>query len=259
MTDKKNNFEKDINVPSKEQKNDSLKNQDKNFNENFTQEKEQIIINGEPENCKILFRCKHINDLKAYDMIRNGIKITPENAPVGDFDLMLIENTDSPFGFSSVCKRNSKENVWEYSGFGHSGACSIVTALLKQLARKTQELEVICKAFDIEYAYNDDGKIFGRSNKLRSLEQECEELRVAYNKAQDILGRVNGANELKSYSLQESIKECERYRKALAEIEQVINNILSSCLGRNTVGCRPAHNVCGDLIKILDIINKAKG
>lgn len=51
----------------------------------------------------------------------------------------------------------------------------------------------------------------------------------------------------------------DRYRKALEEIEQVINNILNSCLGRNTVGCRPAHNVCGDLIKILDIINKAKG
>lgn len=50
-----------------------------------------------------------------------------------------------------------------------------------------------------------------------------------------------------------------RYRKALEEIEKVINNILNSCLGRNTVSCRPAHNVCGDLINILDIINKAKG
>ena len=38
-----NNFEKDINVPSKEI-NDSLKNQDKNFNEKFTQEKEQILL-----------------------------------------------------------------------------------------------------------------------------------------------------------------------------------------------------------------------
>ena len=119
MADKENSFEKDINVPSKE----------------------QIIINGEKEDCKILFRCKHIDDLAAYNMIRNGIKITPENAPIGDFELMLIENTDSPFGFSSVCKRNNKEDVWEYSGFGHSGACSIVTALLKRLDLKTQECE----------------------------------------------------------------------------------------------------------------------
>ena len=53
--------------------------------------------------------------------------------------------------------------------------------------------------------------------------------------------------------------QSDRYRKALEEIEKVINNILNSCLGRNTVSCRPAHNVCGDLINILDIINKAKG
>lgn len=46
MTDKKNNFEKDINVPSKEQTNDSLKNSDKNFNENCAHDKEQIIIDG---------------------------------------------------------------------------------------------------------------------------------------------------------------------------------------------------------------------
>ena len=108
-------------------------------------DKEQIIIDGEKEDCKILFRCNHIDDLAAYNMIRNGIKITPENAPIGDFELMLIENTDSPFGFSSVCKRNNKEDVWEYSGFGHSGACSIVTALLKRLARKTQECEELKK------------------------------------------------------------------------------------------------------------------
>lgn len=54
-------------------------------------------------------------------------------------------------------------------------------------------------------------------------------------------------------------QECEQYEQALEEIEKVINNILNSCLGRNTVSCRPAHNVCGDLINILDIINKAKG
>lgn len=44
MANKENNFEKDINVPSKEQTNDSLKNSDKNFNENCTHDEEQIII-----------------------------------------------------------------------------------------------------------------------------------------------------------------------------------------------------------------------
>ena len=68
---------------------------------------------------------------------------------------------------------------------------------------------------------------------------------------------------IKNYFKAENLNEKQdlentRYRKALEEIEKVINNILNSCLGRNTVSCRPAHNVCGDLINILDIINKAK-
>ena len=48
------------------------------------------------------------------------------------------------------------------------------------------------------------------------------------------------------------------YDRSLEDIEKVINNILNSCLGRNTVGCTPAHNVCGDLIKMLNIVSKAK-
>ena len=262
-------------------------------------DKEQIIINGEKEDCKILFRCKHIDDLAAYNMIRNGIKITPENAPIGDFELMLIENTDSPFGFSSVCKRNNKEDVWEYSGFGHSGACSIVTALLKRLDRKTQEFETICKAFDIEYGYDEEtGAIIGRCNKLIEKEKVLEEYKQSLdekNKFLQDLG-ISASGEFKRIKFyiedlknkyNEKVEECEelkeenqqlrnnlsdslmfrftsqdkqinRYLKALEEIEKVINNILNSCLGRNTVSCRPAHNVCGDLINILDIINKAK-
>ena len=81
------------------------------------------------------------------------------------------------------------------------------------------------------------------------LKEECEALKLENQE----LWRI------KVQSLNEKLKlrnTC--YRKALEEIEKVINNILNSCLGRNTVSCRPAHNVCGDLIKILDIINKAK-
>lgn len=76
--------------------------------------------------------------------------------------------------------------------------------------------------------------------------QECEELWVAYNKAQDILGRIDVANELKSYSLQKSIKECDRYHKALEAIEKKCCAVLN-----------------GDekilyAYKIKEIINKAK-
>lgn len=125
--------------------------------------------------------------------------------------------------------------------------------------------------------------------------QEYEELQVAYNKAQDIIGRVNGANELKSYSLQESIKECEelkeeiealekinrrndqellrrltyasnaekqrdRYRKALEEIAKIVTqdrNIKDVCL---IPTCLETGRVAYDIQQqIIDIINKAKG
>lgn len=57
-TDNENIFARDTNVSSKEQTNDSLKNQDKNFNENFTQEKEQIMIDGiDASKCKYLPYC----------------------------------------------------------------------------------------------------------------------------------------------------------------------------------------------------------
>ena len=61
------------------------------------------------------------------------------------------------------------------------------------------------------------------------------------------------------YGLQKEIEENDRYRKALEEIDKVINNIFDRCLGHKTDGCTPVHNVCEELIKILDIINKAKG
>lgn len=88
--------------------------------------------------------------------------------------------------------------------------------------------------------------------QLASKTQECEELK---EENQELRNSLSGSLMFRFTSQD---KEVARYRKALEEIEKVINNILNSCLGRNTVGCRPAHNVCGDLIKILNIINKTK-
>lgn len=49
--------------------------------------------------------------------------------------------------------------------------------LQDQLARKEQELGKICKAFDIEYAIDEEtGNLFGRCNKLYKKEQERKEL-----------------------------------------------------------------------------------
>ena len=92
--------------------------------------------------------------------------------------------------------------------------------------------------------------IIALGEQLKAKEQECEELKERLERTEE---------DLKYQCVDCMNVKSDRYRKALEEIEKVINNILNSCLGRNTVSCRPAHNVCGDLINILDIINKAKG
>lgn len=136
-----------------------------------------------------------------------------------------------------------------------------VETLTEQLARKTQELEVICKAFDIEYAYNDDGKIFGRSNKLRSLEQECEELkgRLEYirNENKNLKDSAT-AEQLDYVSLKNYISTLEfaenRYRKALEEIEEIVKQ---TCRKRCANDCLGTKKHCG-YGAIFKIVNKAK-
>ena len=86
--------------------------------------------------------------------------------------------------------------------------------------------------------------------KLKRKTQECEELKERL---------VRTEEDLKYQCVDCMNVKSDRYREALEKIEKVINNILNSCLGRNTVSCRPAHNVCGDLINILGIISRAKG
>lgn len=171
MDKNKQNFAKDINVPSKEQTNDSLKNSDKNFNENCTHNKEQIII--------------------------DGIQYNKFGGFYVDYDL-----NGKFLSISSSAK--------EYK---------ILKSLIEQLARKTQE---------------------------------CEELKKQLKTSEK--WRINAE------SLNEKLSiEKYRYLKVLEEIDKVINNIFDKCLGHKTDGCTPVHNVCEELIKILDIISKAKG
>lgn len=181
-------------------------------------DKEQIIINGKEKDCKILFRCKHIDDLEAYDMIRNGIEITPENAPVSDFELMFIEKTSSPFGFSSVYKRNNREDVWEYSGFGHSGAASIVTALLRQLARKTHKCEQReIELLNMEKARNE------LVDRVIMLEQECEELKEKYKWYEHYKKAALYNKDL----CNKKSDEIACYKQALKKIKKIVSNMSS--------------------------------
>lgn len=128
----------------------------------------------------------------------------------------------------------------------------------KQLARKTQECKKLNnKIIDMNSIIEDaainlgnkDFTLYDLPFEIKKLSQECEELKERLDRTEE---------DLKYQCVDCMNVKSDRYRKALEGIEKVINNILNSCLGRNTVSCRPAHNVCGDLINILDIINKAK-
>ena len=91
----------------------------------------------------------------------------------------------------------------------------------KQLARKKQELETICKAFDIEYGYDEEtGAIVGRCNKLIEKEKVLEEYKQSLdekNKFLQDLG-ISASGEFKRIKFyiedlknkyNEKVKECE--------------------------------------------------
>lgn len=91
----------------------------------------------------------------------------------------------------------------------------------KQLARKTQQLETICKALDIEYGYDEEtGAIVGRCNKLIEKEKVLEKYKQSLdekNKFLQDLG-ISASGEFKRIKFyienlknkyDEKVKECE--------------------------------------------------
>lgn len=146
----------------------------------------------------------------------------------------------------------------------------------KQLARKTQELETICTTFDIVYAYDDNRVIYGRCNKLREKEQELYLVKnEIHSKTEYIQEQLNVIDQLKEENeeLKERLERTEddlkhqcidcmnvksdRYRKALEEIEGILDN------GTADTQINAAHLVhqhyLARFCDIRDIISKAKG
>ena len=59
--------------------------------------------------------------------------------------------------------------------------------IYKRLKRKEQELKRVCKAFDIEYAIDEEtNELYGRCNKLYKKEQECKELKQLLTEIKEI-------------------------------------------------------------------------
>ena len=220
----------------------------------------EIIIDGEREKVNILFECNHIEDIEAFDMIKQGIEITPQNAPIGDFKIKIISNIHSPYGFSSICSKSKKSEDWEYMGLGHSGACSIVTALLKELSIKTAECEeLFAKTYQMWMYYIANG--INNASDL-NIQHLLEDL----GKITKMLAELcNIKDSTLSYYAGQALDETNRYRKALEEIEELVKSLNENrmCFYDDVNDCSNCdmNTDCNYLrkFKILDIISKAKG
>jgi hypothetical protein len=184
--------------------------------------KEQIIIDGVREGCEILFECGSVDDLASYDMIKKNIKITPENAPVDDYDIRLIANPHSPYGFSSIFKRNKNVDEWEYMGFGHSGACSVVTALLKQLARKISECEELKRQKTI---------LKSRSKHLEHWKDNLLKENDRYRKALEEIEVTIAALHFRTLPFQQGITH--ELADRVQYYKNIIRDIISKARGKN--------------------------
>lgn len=83
-----------------------------------------------------IYKCHHVQDRKCYPTLKDV-----------EFDetseYILIENPNSCYGFSALWLKDRKNKIYEYDGFGHSGACSIVSSLLKELTKQLNNKEPI--------------------------------------------------------------------------------------------------------------------
>ena len=149
----------------------------------------------------------------------------------------------------------------------------------KQLARKTQECEKLNnKIIDMNSIIEDaainlgnkDFTLYDLPFEIKKLSQECENLKAEEKYLKQCCQKAG--EELAKHSFEYDGKEknlvvqaielnekYEKLKKALEEIEEVIDSIFDRCPWRKTDSCMPVYNVCEELIKTLDIINKTKG
>lgn len=148
----------------------------------------------------------------------------------------------------------------------------------KQLKRKEQECEKLNnKIIDMNSIIEDaainlgnkDFTLYDLPFEIKKLRQECETLKAEEKYLKQCCQKAG--EELAKHSFEYDGKEknlvvqaielnekYEKLKKALEEIEEVIDSIFDRCPWRKTDSCMPVYNVCEELIKTLDIINKVK-
>ena len=156
--------------------------------------------------------------------------------------------------------------------FGTCGANSTCPYKIAEL--KTQECEKLsilaqeesARNAYIEYELND--KLKQKTQEYENLKSEERYLKQCCEKAGGELAKHSFDYDGKEKNLvvqaMELNEKYEKLEKALEDIEGIIKQtkqrvFCQHCAWYNTDGCDPSDKTCGDFIKILDIINKAKG
>ena len=93
--------------------------------------KVQHVFNGEisEEEIAPIYKCHHVEDSKYYPTLKD-VQFDETS------EYILIENPNSCYGFSALWLKDKKNKIYEYDGFGHSGACSVVCSLLQKLIKE---------------------------------------------------------------------------------------------------------------------------
>lgn len=136
---------------------------------------------------------------------------------------------------------------------------------LDQLKAKEQELETICKAFDIEYVIDEEtGNLIGRCNKLYKKEQECDELKEKINYMEEYVNTVeNARNEFEKESKvlkaekEQAEQKLERIRESLTNITEAGLCEAKECGCDDNKECLECTlNEIRDVIQIIDEVNR---
>lgn len=75
-----------------------------------------------------IYRCHHVNDRKYYPELKE-VKFIKES------EYIIVESPNSCYGFSALWLKDRKNKIYEWDGFGHSGACSVICSLLQEVVK----------------------------------------------------------------------------------------------------------------------------
>lgn len=186
--------------------NDSLKNSDKNFNENCTHNKEQIIIDG----CNVL-KCRYYQ----YKTLKDCEMRYPES---GDCEIGLINYLfNGNLDMEKLCVDNPN-------------------CIFKQLARKTQECKKLNdKIIDMNSIIEDaainlgnkDFTLYDLPFEIKKLKKECEQKDKETNELHLIIDRL-----LEASGYDKNISNAEDFEDVYADINYklgLIDDLKQEC------------------------------